>query len=117
MIIFNLIDRRQGETSKKVEFHHFNLDGSKKDLTGALLFILFRFGSNSGSISADLEIGSGLSWVNQSDGVSEMDQIDAIDWAVGTHYYDEEIHFVGGEKDTYVGGTMKINRSVTKPNI
>ena len=114
IIVKDLIDRKEGNTSKEVLFKFFNLDGSAKDLTGATAFLQFRKGSPTGYVTGDFSIGLGLTWIDDATGQLQLDQILALDFCPDVYYYDVRITDAGGEKNTYVKGTMNVLGIITQ---
>jgi len=111
----NLDDIGKGNTLFKIDLEFFNEDGTTKDMTDHLVFMQFRFGASDGDVAGDFFIGNGIEWVNQTGGTAKTDQIDELNWAIGTYHYDVRIkQTVESELYTTTRGTMKVVKIVTK---
>lgn len=113
MDIYNFIDRKKDDTSEKVTFTFKDALGLAIDLTGATVKCQFRIGDKQGQLKVDLAIATGITIDDATGGVLSIDQIDPLDWAGGTYFYDVEITLADGRVKTYVGGTMKVVDTVT----
>ncbi len=112
----NLEDIGKGNTLFKIDIDFYNLsDGTVKDMTDHSVFVQFRFGSPDGDVAGDFYVGSGLTWDSQATGKLEIDQIDELNWALGTYYYDVRVkESTNSELYTTTQGTMKVVKIVTK---
>jgi hypothetical protein len=114
MVIDNLEDIQKGNTLDVINVNLYNEDNTGYDLTGASVFVQFRHGSKSGLLVGDFFIGTGLTWIDQANGHFVIDQIDELDWDLGTYYYDVRVKESGFPMYTPIGGTMKVVEIVTK---
>jgi len=116
MTVQNLKNRRRGDTSESVEFSVINSDTNTGiDLTGASILCQFRYGSQSGSVKEEFTIGNGITVNDAVNGEFQIDQIEKLDWAEGTYFYDVQLLLSDGRTKTYVGGSFKVVGSVSKP--
>lgn len=83
------------------------------DLTGATIRSQFRRGGKKNQVEVDLSIGSGITVTDLVNGVFEVDQIDRLEWAVGTYNYDIEVTLADNRRVTPVQGTMAVTQDTT----
>jgi len=115
MDVWNLWPRISGDTSSTADWEFYEEDGAPKDLSDVVgAHVQFRYGGSNGKLTGDYTLGAGLSWKDQVGGVITWDEVESLDWRVGRYYYDLEFEFTGGNKKTWVGGTMQVDPSVTK---
>ena len=108
---YNFQDTLSGDTCRKVRFT-ITVNTVAKDLTGTAIACQFRYGKKSGNIVKDFSIGSGITIIDATAGVFELDAF-IINGKIGTYYYD--IQFTDGTiVSTYVSGTLVITQDVTK---
>lgn len=111
----NLDDIGKGNTLYKIDLEFANDDGTAKNMTGHSVFVQFRYGSSDGDVAGDFYIGTGITWVSQVGGKAEIDQIDELNWALGTYYFDVRVkETAASDLYTTTQGTMKVVKIVTK---
>lgn len=115
IIVKDLIDRQEGNTSRKVTFTFKNKStGLPKDFSGASAFLQFRSESPTGYVALDLSIGSGLTWTDDSTGILQLDQIDELPLCEGKYYYDVKVLETDLTKLTYAKGKMNVLGLITQ---
>ena len=82
------------------------------DLTGATIRTQFRKGSKTGILEKELNISTGITIEDLTDGIFVWDAF-IMDFEVGTYNYDVQITFSGGDVKTYVEGTMAVTQDTT----
>ena len=105
--------RIKNDTFSAVEFTYLDAIGDPIDLTGTAIRIQFRYRSKTGAIVKDIEVGTGITLTDPTNGVFEIDEFTPVDWAVDTYYYDVEVTFITGKIKTYVWGMVKVIQDVT----
>ena len=108
--IRNFTDHVDGDTFGLHDFNFFINDtnpGSEEDLTGATPKVVFRRKSYTGKVVATLQIGSGLTWIDQSLGQLRWDAFIA-NWGVGEYFYDMQVTYPDGSIYTKTRGSFKI---------
>ena len=114
--IYNIPERKKGDTSEKVIFKFSNKTTNLPiDLTGATAIMQFRFGGKNGQLVGDFSIGNGLSVPTPTNGFLELDQILKLPWAKGKYYYDIELLLADGRTKTYIKGVMPVVLTTSKP--
>ena len=110
---YNIGDHKKGDTFDGVRFTLTkSSDSSPIDLTGASIACKFRKQTKTGTVVADLSIGSGITVVDAVNGIFDIDAFD-IDWSPLRYYYDVEITFASGVIKTYIEGTLTVIQDVT----
>lgn len=111
---FNHIDRFKDKTSRSIKYTLTYEDGIRVDLTGATITCEFRRHDKDGQRQELITNGNGITVTNATNGEFEIDQVDVLDWPIGTYYYDIVVEFVDGSKIVYVAGTRKVLPTITK---
>ena len=111
--IYNIQDHKKGDTFDGVRFTLTkSSDGSAIDITSATIACKFRKQTKTGTALANLSIGAGITVVDATNGVFEIDAF-VIDWNPSRYYYDVEITFASGVIKTYIEGTLNVIQDVT----
>ena len=117
---FNWSDQVDGDTLEQtdVEFYsdaNYSTAVDMSDVSAVNMKI--RRGSERGKQVESLSIGSGIKWVNQSEGVIRIGDISddqvQIDWGNGTYYYDVQFTYSSGVVRTYLKGKIPVIKDVT----
>jgi len=103
---YNLPDIYKGDTFEKVQFTIL-VDGTALDLTGASIKSVFKKDKKQGSLIKTIEIGTGITVTDATNGIFEFDAFD-LDWDAGTYYYDIEITDNSSVILTYVIGVINV---------
>ncbi|MBV1952571.1 MAG: hypothetical protein KUG64_10320 [Cycloclasticus sp.] len=109
-------DRYKNDTFSSVNFTVKELvSGDPIDLTGTSIHVQFRYRCKTGSVVKDMEIGTGITLTDPTNGVFTIDEFTPIVFEVGEYYYDAQITFTDGSIKTYVWGTFKVLQDITTP--
>lgn len=112
----NLKDRIKNDTFSSVNFTIKDLgSGDPINLTGVDIHIQFRYRCKTGSVVKDIEVGTGITLTDPTNGIFTIDEFTPIVFEVGEYYYDAQITFTDGSIKTYVYGTFKVLQDVTTP--
>lgn len=110
---YNIKDHYKGDTFDGIRFTLVNsTDDTPINLVGATITSKFRKGSATGTVLADLSIGSGITVVDDVNGVFDIDAF-LIDWIPTKYYYDVEVTFSNAVVKTYIKGTLNVIQDVT----
>lgn len=111
--IFNIPDQYNGDSFDEVTFNFYINDTSTtNDLSGATPKIQIRNKKDLSTVIETLQIGSGLSWVDQSNGKFKISISSPIDWGAGTYLYDLQVTD-GGRVKTYLKGYIRVLSEIT----
>ncbi|MBV1952740.1 MAG: hypothetical protein KUG64_11175 [Cycloclasticus sp.] len=111
----NLKDRVKNDTFSSVNFTLLDGLGDPIDITGVAIHIQFRYRCKTGSVVKDIEVGTGITLTDPTNGIFTIDEFTPITFEVGDYYYDAQITFTDGSIKTYVYGTFKVLQDVTTP--
>ena len=110
--IINLPNHITGDTFAGYRFNAFDESSVAYDLTGATLSIKFRRGSTSGTIVSTMAIGTGLTWITQSEGTFKIDR-QVITFTPDKYYYEIQITLSDTTVISPVKGTWTIKEQIT----
>lgn len=110
--VINLPNYTRGNTFAGYKFNGYTPELVKYNLTGATIQMSFRRGSIGGTIEQTLEIGSGLEWVNQSEGEFKI-SADVYLWTADKYYYEAEITLSDSTIQRPIRGTWTIKEQIT----
>jgi hypothetical protein len=112
--IYNLCDRKKGDTFEKITFTITNtITGLPISLVGATIFCQFKSQAR-GTAKLDLSIGAGITVDNAANGVFSIDQIDVLYLDAGVYLYDIEIRYSDGVRKTNISGSMTVLQDITE---
>ena len=83
------------------------------DLTGATIRTQFKRGGKTNAITLEISVGNGMTFEDALNGVFAWDQINQLNWAVGTYFWDVEITFINGEIQTVAEGSFPVNQDTS----
>ena len=109
--IINLPNHTSGDTFAGYRFNALDEDGAAYDLTGCTVSAVFRYGSNSGTITDTFTIGDGLAWIDQAAGTFKINQ-QVISWTEGKYYYEIEITLADTTTQSPIKGTWTIKPQI-----
>lgn len=110
--IANFIAQVDGDTIESTDFRFFDNNDVAIDLSDVTPKLTIRRGSERGKIVKECEIGTGLSWVDQTLGQLRLSNF-LITWGHGTYYYDLEFTYDSGIIKTYVKGKIPVTKQST----
>lgn len=113
MKTYNFPDRLKNTTFRAIRFT-LSSEGSPIDLTGATIKCQFRSSGKTGAVKKDISNGNGITIVDATAGIIEIDSFNLTNWSAGTYYYDVLITFSSGLKEIYFGGQQVIHQNVTQ---
>lgn len=105
--------RVKNDTFNEVRFTYLDGDGNPVDITDCEIRIQFRYRSKTGAIVKNIEVGSGITLTDPTNGIFTIDEFTPLDWEVDSYYYDVEVTFPSGRIKTYVWGILKVVQDVT----
>lgn len=111
-IFFNFPDLKTGDTFQEVQLQIKKPDLSAPDATLSSIRMMFRQGSETGTLTKSISGGSGMTITDATNWIVTIMKFN-IDWAVDKYFYDVEITDSNNVIDTVQGGTQKIIQDVT----
>lgn len=108
--IYNIVTKKNGDTWKGMQLT-VTIDGST-DLSGVTFFCQFRHGAENGTVVKDLSIGSGITVVDEENGIIKIDKFDIDFDKIGLLYYDVKA-VKDGDTVTVLKGEWLIEQNVT----
>ena len=110
--IINLPNHIQGDTFAGYRFNAYDENNDAYDLTGATPLIKFRKGGVNGTITATFGIGTGLTWITQTEGTFKIDR-QVISFTPDKYYYEIQITLADTTVISPVKGTWTITNQIT----
>lgn len=110
--IINLPNHVSGDTFAGYRFDAKTEAGVNYPLTGSALQCSFRFNNPLGTITQTFTIGSGLSWIDEANGIFQINT-QVISWAAGKYYYEIEITLADTTILSPIKGTFTIKPQTT----
>lgn len=116
---FNWSAQVDGDTLELTDINFLdNLDVAIDMTTVSSVDMKVRKGSEKGKLIATLSIGTGIKWIDQSQGqirISDTDDLIQIgDWAgAGDYYYDIQFTYSTGIVRTYLKGKIPVIKDTT----
>ena len=108
---YNILGKVKGDTYNGVQFQYIK-DGVPVDLTGAGIFIDFRYPRKTGKLTKALSVGDGITITDAANGEFRIDPFDLVGFEVNKHYYDIQL-VLNGVTKTYLEGYLEVIQDVT----
>lgn len=109
-LVINIQNHISGTTFKGYKFNATNESGVAYSLVGASPSIVFRYGSDTGTIISTMTIGSGLEWVDQALGKFKI-SLQVISWNAGKYFYECDVTLADTTIQTpFKGGFSILNQ-------
>jgi hypothetical protein len=110
---YNIPDHYKNDTFDGLSFAlKYTDDDTPIDLTGASIKVQFRRNSERGTLAKELNIGTGITMLDDANGAFQIDSF-IIDWNADIYYYDVEITYADAVVKTYVKGKLKVIQDIT----
>ena len=115
--IYNMPDQYNGDSFGEIIFNFYvNDTNSTNNMDYADPKIQFKNKKDLNTVVSTLTIGSGLQWVDRTNGKFKIATSDPIDWGAGTYLYDLQVTHNDASPakiKTYLKGRVRVLSEIT----